>query len=30
MRVARDIVRENFPEVAAAPQVIEGEAVVSF
>ena len=30
VRVARDFVRENFPGVAAAPQVIEGEAVISF
>ena len=30
VRAARDFVRENFPGVAAAPQVIEGEAVISF
>jgi len=30
VRVARDFVRENFPEAAAAPQVIEGEAIISF
>ena len=30
VRLARDFVRENFPEAAAAPQVIEGEAIISF
>ena len=30
VRIARDYVRENFPDVGVAPQVFEGEAVISF
>jgi hypothetical protein len=30
VQVARDYVRENFADVGVAPQVIEGEAVISF
>ena len=30
VQVARDYVRENFADVGAVPQVIEGEAIISF
>jgi len=30
VQVARDFVRENFPGVSGPPQVIEGEAIISF
>jgi hypothetical protein len=30
VQIARDYVRENLADVAAVPQVIEGEAIISF
>ena len=30
VQVARDFVRENFADVGVTPQIIEGEAIISF